>query len=257
MQINTRFEEGIGTIAFDRPERRNALGSEMVDACLAALAAFEEKGARAVVMRAADGAGVWSAGHDITELPMGEDPLPYTDPPERLLRAVKQFPAPVIAMVHGSVWGAATDLALSCDIIVGDDSCSFAITPVNLGLAYNTGGLLQFMRRLPLNLVKEMFFTAAPVSAEDAEKWGILNHRVPSDALEAFTYDLARTIAAKAPLAVAAIKEQLRILAEADPISPDTFERIHELRRKVYHSADYREGLIAFREKRRPDFKGR
>ena len=57
-------------------------------------------------------------------------------------------------MVHGSVWGVATDLVLSCDIAVGDESSSFAVTPANIGLAYNTSGLLRFMRRLPLNRVK-------------------------------------------------------------------------------------------------------
>ena len=98
-------------------------------------------------------------------------------------------------MVHGSVWGGATDLVLSCDLIVGDETSSFAITPANLGLAYNTAGLLQFMRRLPLNLVKEMFFTAASVTASDAAKWGILNHLVPAEQLESFTLQLAQTMA--------------------------------------------------------------
>ena len=107
-----------------------------------------------MVIRAAHDAQVWSSGHDISELPQGQDPLPYSDPFERALRAVKTFPAPVIAMVHGSVWGVATDLVLSCDIAIGDETSSFAVTPANLGLAYNTTGLLGFMRRHPLNLVK-------------------------------------------------------------------------------------------------------
>jgi methylmalonyl-CoA decarboxylase len=101
------------------------------------------------VIRAPADAKVWSAGHDISELPQGEDPLLYSDPLERLLRVVKSFPAPILGMVHGSVWGGETDLVLSCDLILGDETSSFAITPANIGLAYNTAGLLQFMRRFP------------------------------------------------------------------------------------------------------------
>jgi methylmalonyl-CoA decarboxylase len=256
MLILSRFIDAIGTITLNQPAKRNALSRALVEGFLAALAGFQKSAARAVIIRAAADAKVWSAGHDISELPRGQDPLLYSDPLERLLRAVKTFPAPVIAMTHGSVWGGATDLVLSCDLIIGDESCSFAITPANLGLAYNTTGLLQFMRRLPLNIVKEMFFTAAPVKAGDAAKWGILNHLTPAADLERFTYDLARSIASKAPLAVSAVKEQLHILAEADPITPDVFERIDELRRRVYQSADYQEGIRAFTEKRKPVFTG-
>jgi methylmalonyl-CoA decarboxylase len=256
MLILAQLADAIGTITLNQPAKRNALSQALVEELLTALADFQNASARAVVIRAAADAKVWSAGHDISELPQGQDPLLYSDPLERLLRAVKTFPAPVLAMVHGSVWGGATDLVLSCDLIIGDETSSFAITPANIGLAYNTAGLLQFMRRLPLNLVREMFFTAAPVKAEDAAKWGILNHLIPTANLEHFTYDLARSIATKAPLVVAAVKEQLRILVEADPITPDVFERIQELRDRVYQSADYREGIQAFHEKRKPVFTG-
>jgi methylmalonyl-CoA decarboxylase len=256
MLILTHFADAIGMVTLNQPAKRNALSNALVEEFIAALADFRRDSARAVILRAAADAKVWSAGHDISELPQGEDPLLYSDPLERLLRAVRCFPAPVIAMVHGSVWGGATDLVLSCDLIVGDETSSFAITPANLGLAYNTAGLLQFMRRLPLNLVKEMFFTAAAVNADDAAKWGILNHLVAAADLERFTLDRARLIASKAPLVMAAVKEQLRILAEADPVAPDVFERIQELRRCVNQSADYREGIRAFREKRKPVFRG-
>jgi methylmalonyl-CoA decarboxylase len=160
-------------------------------------------------------------------------------------------------MVHGTVWGGAMDVVLSCDLVVADETSSFAITPVKLGLPYNLVGLMTFMRRLPLNVVKEMFFTARPIPAEDALKWGILNHLVPSAELEAFTLDLARSIAANAPLAVSAVKEQLRILADAGPIAPGVFERIQDLRVRVAESRDYEEGIRAFKEKRKPKFEGR
>jgi len=113
------------------------------------------------------------------------------------------------------------------------------------------------MCRLPLNLVKEMFFTGAPVKAADAAKWGILNHLVEACELETFTYDLARRIATKAPLVLSVVKEQLCILADASPITSDVFERIEALRESIYQSTDYQEGIHAFQEKRSPVFSGR
>ncbi len=257
MFILSEIADSIGTIILNRPEKRNALSRALIDEALATFAEFQKSGVRVVVLSATIAGGVWSAGHDISELPKGEDPLMYSDPLERLLRTVRRFPAPVIAMINGSVWGGATDLVMNCDIVTGDENSSFAITPCNLGLPYNTTGLLQFMRRLPLNFVKEMFFTAAPMDPVFAAQWGILNHLLPAQELRGFTYKLAETIASKAPLAVSAAKEQLRVLVEAGPITPEVFERIQHLRHEVYSSADYLEGIRAFYEKRKPAFAGR
>lgn len=257
MFILSEVTDAIGTITLNQPSKRNALSRALIEELLAALAEFQKASVRVVVLRAAADAKVWSAGHDIGELPRATDPLQYSDPLERLLRAVTTYPGPVIAMVHGSVWGGATDLALSCDLITGDETCSFAITPANLGLAYNTAGLLHFLRRLPQNLVKEMFFGAAPVGAEDAAKWGILNRLVSAADLEKTTYDLARIMASKAPLVLATVKEQLRLLSQAVQLTPETFERIEGLRQRVIQSEDYLEGIAAFHEKRKPVFQGR
>jgi methylmalonyl-CoA decarboxylase len=257
MLIDTKRMDAIGTITLNQPAKRNALSRVLVEEMITALQDFQNNGIRVAVIRAAVDVKVWSAGHDVDELPQGQDPLSYSDALERLLRAVESFSGPVIAMVHGSVWGGATDLVLSCDLIIGDETSSFAITPANLGLPYNTVGLLHFLRRLPLNFVKEMFFTAAPVKAEDASKWGILNHLVPAAQLESFTYDLARLMISKAPLVLESVKEQLGLLAEAAPLTPEVFERIRELRQRVYQSEDYREGLRAFHEKRKAIFTGR
>jgi methylmalonyl-CoA decarboxylase len=230
----------VGVITLDDERRRNALSAQLANGVVAALEGLRAGDVRAVVLRAAAGMHVWSAGHDIDELPSGgRDPLGYNDPLEQLLRAIRSFPAPVLAMVHGSVWGGAFDLALSCDVLIADETATFAITPANLGLPYNTAGLLHFLGRLPINLTKEMFFTATPIDAQTAKEWLVLNHLVGSAELESFTLDLAATMASKSPLAIAVIKEQLRVLTDYQPVAAHVYERIQGLRREVYDSGDY------------------
>ena len=247
----------VGVITLDDRRKRNAIGTQMADGVVAALGSLRAQDVRVVVLRAAAGMDVWSAGHDMDELPRGRrDPLGYNDPLEGLLRAIRICPAPVVAMVHGTVWGGALDLVLSCDLVIADETASFAITPANLGLPYNTTGLLHFLGRLPINLIKEMFFTAAPLDAQKAKEWLVVNHLVGSDELEAFTLELAATMATKSPMAIAVIKEQLRVLTDYQPIAAQVYERIQGLRREAYDSSDYLEGLNAFAEKRRPIFRG-
>jgi len=255
--VRTEVAGQVGVIALDNQRTRNALSAQTSSGIVTALDQLHAEGVRAVVLRAAAGLRVWSAGHDIAELPRGRrDPLAYNDPLEQLLRAIRTFPFPVIAMVHGSVWGGAFDLVLSCDLVVADETATFAITPANLGLPYNTTGLLHFLGRLPINLIKEMFFTAAPVDAQKARDWLVVNHLVGSAELEDFTLNLAATMASKAPMAIAVIKEQLRVLMDYQPIAAQVHERIQGLRRDAYDSSDYLEGLNAFAEKRPPIFRG-
>jgi len=247
----------VGIITLEDRHKHNAIGAQLASGVIAALESLRSRQVRAVVLRAAAGMDVWSAGHDIDELPPGRrDPLGYNDPLEGLIRAVRTFPAPVVAMVHGTVWGGALDLVLSCDLAVADETASFAITPANLGLPYNITGLLHFQGRLPINVIKEMFFTAAPIDARKAREWLLVNHLVPWDRLESFTLELAATMATKSPLAIAVIKEQLRVLSDYQPIAAQVYERVQALRREAYDSSDYVEGLNAFAQKRQPIFRG-
>lgn len=255
--IRTTISDHIGTLALDHYAKRNALNREMVTEILTAFELFKKHRIRAVILRSASGDSVWSAGHDVDELPRaGIDPLPYGDPLEQLLRGVKTFPAPVIAMVHGSVWGGACELVMACDIVIADETATFAITPAKLGVPYNAAGFLNFINRLPLNIVREMFFTAEPIAAERAEMVGIVNMIVPSGDLETRAYDMAHTIATRSPSAISAYKEAIRVLSEAVAVNPDTYEYLHGLRRDVYFGPDYQEGINAFREKRPPNFRG-
>lgn len=256
--VRTSVDGDVGTLTLDNPGKRNALSRALIDAALAAFDAFEVARVRAVILRASAGVTVWSAGHDVAELPeTGDDPVAFNVPLERLLRRVQDLPAPVIAMVEGSVWGGACDLCMACDVIVGADNASFAMTPVKLGIPYNPSGIQHFVSVLGLHKVKEMFFTAEPVAADEALRIGLMNHRVPRAELEAFTQALAARITRNSPLAVAAIKQELRLLTRGTPLAAETFEEIQSLRRRVWGSEDYREGLRAFREKRPPRFPGR
>ncbi len=255
--IDSTLEGRIGTITLRNERRRNALCKDMLVQLRLALDRFGHQQARAVVLRAGPDVEVWSAGHDIRELPRdGSDPMLYEDPLEQALRAIRKHPAPVIAMIHGSVWGLATDLVLSCDFIVADETAQFAITAVDLGLPYNASGIQNFITRVGAHVARQMFFTAEPIRADAALQHGIINYLVDAAGLEQHTYDLAERLARKSPLAISVIKEQIRMLTEANPVSATTFERIESLRHRVYDSADYQEGIRAFLEKRPAHFPG-
>jgi methylmalonyl-CoA decarboxylase len=253
-----KIDGALGTITLNNPEKRNCLSATLIHEVCEALDEFEASGVRVVILRAQPGVKVWSAGYDVNELPQpGRDPLPYAAPFGHLLRRVQRFPGPIIAMIEGGVWGGACDLALTCDILIGTDTASFAVTPAKIGIPYNASGMIHFINVIGLNKAKEMFFTASPITANDALKTGILNHLVPASDLEQFTMGIAERILQNAPLAVKAFKRQFTLLSKGHSIDAETAEHIQSYRRIVYDSEDYGEGIRAFHEKRPPRFKGK
>ena len=253
--VRVGVDDKVGTLALDNVAKRNALGAATVQELLDALADFERQGVRAVVLTTAGRTDVWSAGHDIDELPVrGVDPLPFADPLEELLRAVRGFPGAVIAMVHGTVWGGACDLVLNCDLVVGDETAAFAVTPARLGLPYSASGIQYFLARLPLNVVNELMMTADLVPAERAYAVGILNRLVDGEELADVTYELARTVRNRSGDAIRAYKLQATTFVRAVALSAQDSQWINQLRHDVYSGEDYAEGIAAFREKRPPDF---
>lgn len=252
------FGENIATLTLNNPKRRNSLSQEILEELVRNIESYSAMGARVIILRAPKGSEVWSAGFDIRSLPdPGRDPLGYNDDLSMALRAIQMAPCPVIAMIEGSVWGGACDIAMTCDMAIGAHNASFAITPAKLGVPYNTTGLMRFVNAMGIHIAKEMFFTGQPITGQRAHELGILNHLVSVDELEDFTLDFAKKISANSPLTISVMKEQLRMLGNSYMMNPDTHERIQGLRRQVYDSHDYREGKQAFLEKRSPTFIGK
>lgn len=255
--ILTEIDGAVGVLVMNNEPKRNALSEPLIDEMFDALEHFRQQKLRVVILRAQPGARIWSAGHDVRELPESRrDPLAWSDPLRRIVRSITEFPAPVIALIEGGVWGGACELALSCDITVATHDATFAVTPAKLGIPYNMTGLLNFMNAIPFSLLKEMAFTAQPVSAERALLHSMINHVVPTPHIEKFVREMAEKIADNAPLSVSAMKESLRLLAGAHALSPNAFERLQGLRRTVWDSHDYVEGINAFLQKRKPQFTG-
>lgn len=256
--VQASVSDHIGIITLNNARKRNCLSQALIEDLCNALADMHNEEVRVVILRAPEGSQVFSAGHDIGELPTnGRDPLTYNDPLRRLVRTIEHFGAPVVAMVEGSVWGGACELVMSCDLIIAAEDSTFAITTSRLGVPYNMSGIQNFMNTGCILLCKEMLFTAQPLGARRLVDRGIVNHVFPRHQLESATMTIARQIAQNSPLAISLLKEELRLLSASRNITPETFERVQALRREVYDSEDYQEGIRSFYEKREPHFQGK
>ena len=252
------ISDRIGVITLNNASKHNALSTALIDELCAALEEMLLAAVRVVVLRAASGVKVFSAGHDVRELPTnGRDPLTYGDPVRRVIRMIELFPAPVIAMVEGSVWGGACELVMSCDLIVAADDSTFAVTPAKMGMPYNISGVQNFLNTGGMPLCKEMLFTAQPIRVSRLVDRGIVAHAVARGELESLTHRIAEQIANNSPLVISLLKEELRLLSTSHNLAPETFERVQAMRRQVYDSEDYQEGIRAFFEKRKPRFEGK
>ena len=259
-QIKFRIEDRIARITMCDSEHFNCLSETMCFALIGAIDKAYSAECVGIIIDAECKRGVWSAGHNIHELPTdGSDPLAYEVPMEQLLRKVQDIPIPVIACANGTVWGGACDLCLSCDMIVAADTATFAITPAKIGIPYNASGIMHFINQLGINKAREMFFTANPITAQDALNVGLVNHIAPEGQLDALLEEkFCAPLRRNSILSVSAIKRQFRILSRtASTMSSESFERINAYRTKVYCGEDYKEGINAFFEKRTPNYQGK
>ena len=255
--INLYIEGFIAQIEINNPIQRNALSSLVLEEFIAAIHKVIDSKARVLIIKSSKESKVWSAGFNIEELPEpGTDPVPYDHPLEVLIRTIEKVKIPIIAQIDGSVWGGACDLALSCDILIGCENTSFALTPAKIGVPYNSLGIKRILNRVSPNIAKELFFTASPMKANRAYNIGIINHLVESENIEEFTMNVANKIIANSPLSISVIKKQIDSISKSMPIDEETISIIDKLREKAYNSDDYLEGKRAFLEKRKPIFRG-
>ena len=260
MVIGTEIKDKICFIEMQDAKHLNCLSEELCTEMREALDNAYKNECVGVVIKSQINHGVWSAGHNIKELPTdGHDPLAYNVAMEKLLRKVQDLPIPVIAYVEGTVWGGACDLCLSCDMIVAVDTATFAITPAKIGIPYNASGIMHFINQLGINKAREMFFTGMPIQAADALNVGLLNAIAPIEELPQLLEDrFLNPLRRNSVLSISAIKRQFRILSRAATvISSASFEKINSFREKVYRGADYAEGINAFLEKRTPQYTGK
>ena len=252
-------EDNICTITINRPERRNALNVEIFYRLGDTLNALkDDREVRVVVIRGA-GEKAFSAGMDIGGIPTvaeeavkrGGNPIDYA------MESIVSYTYPVIAMIYGAAMGAGCDLAMTCDLRIAADTARMGINPVKLGVVYPPSGIQRLINLVGLPRAKELLFTGRFIDAQRAKEMGLVNQVVPTEELASVTYDLAREIAANAPLSVSATKTIINRLLRYQRLSAEDEAEIMTLIATVMNSEDAKEGPLAFLQKRKPEFKGR
>ena len=245
----------VATITMNRPEKRNALSSEMMRELNDALRTLSaEPEVRAIVL-AANGPA-FSAGHDLRELVDG-DINRYRavfDLCTELMETIQAIPQPVIARVHRIATAAGCQLVATCDLAVAAEEATFGTPGVKIGL-FCTTPMVALSRAIGRKRALQMLMTGKPISAETAADWGLVNTVVPADELESATRDLALSIASASSLTVALGKQAFYTQIDLD--QPKAYAYAKEVMSMNAMAADAQEGMCAFLDKRQPAWVGK
>jgi enoyl-CoA hydratase/carnithine racemase len=242
---------GRATITLNRPRHLNRLHREDLLALQAHFDRLAIDATLRVVVLSGRGR-MFCAGFNIDELGAASDGTADPRLFERTVDALEALPVPTIARLNGSVFGGATDLALACDFRVGITGMELRMPAARLGLHYYASGLSRYVSRLGLSAAKRLFLLAEAAGAEQLLRLGYLDELVEPERLDAATERIAASLLAGAPLALRGMKRSLDELARGELVP----HRLREREARCAESADLREGLAAFAEKRAPRFEG-
>ncbi|MEO5940320.1 MAG: enoyl-CoA hydratase-related protein [Candidatus Limnocylindrales bacterium] len=247
--------DGVALVTIERPDVLNALSFDLLDELAAALATLDTDPACRAIVLTGSGTRAFAAGADIKELAVQTPVSLLVDDRFAVWERIAATRTPLIAAVRGFALGGGCELALSCDLIVAGDDAQFGQPEVNLGVMPGAGGTQRLTRAIGRARAMDVILTGRTIPAAEAGATGLVSRVVPAEETLSAALELAAAVAAKAPVAVLAAKEAVR-LAEELPLSAGLR---HERRAffALFASDDQEEGMSAFIEKRRPEWKGR
>jgi enoyl-CoA hydratase/carnithine racemase len=244
-------------LTISNPTRRGALDHAILDAFASTLPGLD---ARCLLITGED--EMFSAGYDLgglsDEVPAEEAHRLVAHPFAAALDAVEAYPYPTVAVLNGHAIGGGLELALACDLRIAATQVKLGMPPGKLGLVYSHTGIRKFIETVGAARTRELFLVGRRIDAATAAQWGLVNALAEPGQLADEALALAVEVAGNAPLAQLGNKRIIRALLDAQlTLDPETESELLELRRSCFSTADFREGVRAFAEKRKPRWQGR